>query len=86
MILEQNLSYRATGAVRSVGDRTSDDGTRARRGGVAGGDRWATPVKMPTNGLCGSRGKRIKEGKRPKMTSWSGRSPHLERRANRLTI
>ena len=86
MILEQNLSYRATGAVRSVGDRTSDDGTRARRGGVAGGGPRATRAKTRINELYGSRGKRIKEGKRPKMTSWSGRSPHLERRANRLTI
>ena len=86
MILGPNLSYQATGAVLFVEGRTSDEGTRARRGGVAGGGPRATPVKMPTNELYGSRGKRIKEGKRPKMTSWSGLWPHLERRANHRTI
>ena len=86
MILGPNLSYRATGAARSVGGRTSDEGTRARRGGVAGGGPRATRARTRTNERCASRGKRIKEGKRRKMTSWSGLWPLLERRANRLTI
>ena len=86
MILGPNRYSRATGAARSVGGRTSGDGTRARRGGVAGGGRRATPVKMPTNERCASRGKRIKEGKRRKMTSWNGLWPRLGPRANHLTI
>ena len=86
MILEQNLYCRATGAVLFVADRTFDEGTRARRGGVAGGGPRVTRAKMRINERCASRGKRIKEGKRPKMTSWSGLWPHLERRANHRTI
>ena len=86
MILGPNRYSRATGAARSVGGRTSDEGTRARRGGVAGGGPRVTRARTRTNERCASRGKRIKEGKRPKMTSWNGRSPRLERRASRQTI
>ena len=82
MILGPNRYSRATGAARSVGGRTSGDGTRARRGGVAGGGPRATPVKTRINELYGSRGKRIKEGKRRKMMSWSGLWQRLERRAS----
>ena len=67
MILGPNLSYQATGAVLFVEGRTSDEGTRARRGGVAGGGPRVTRAKMRINERCASRGKRIKEGKRPKM-------------------
>ena len=86
MILGPSLCCRATGAVRCVEDPTLGGGTRALLADVAGGDRWVTPEKMPTNELYGNRGKRIKEGKRRKMTSWSGLWPHLERRASRPTI
>ena len=82
MILARSRYSRATGAVRSVEGRTSDEGTRARRDGVAGGDRRATPVKMRINGLYGSRGRRINKGRPPKMTSWNGLWQHLERRAS----
>ena len=86
MILGPNRYSRATGAVLFVGGQTSDEGTRARRGGVAGGGPRVTRAKMPTNELYGNRGKRIKEGKRRKMTSWNGLWPRLERRAKRQTI
>ena len=86
MILGPNRYSRATGAARSVGGRTSDEGTRARRDGVAGGGPRATPVKTRINELYGSRGRRISGGKRPKTMSWNGLWQHLERRANRLTI
>ena len=86
MIRGPSRYSRATGAVLFVGGRTSDEGTRARRGGVAGGGPRATPVKTRINGLYGSRGKRIRGGKRPKTTSWNGLWPHLERRASRQTI
>ena len=69
MILGPNRYSRATGAVLFVGGQTSDEGTRARRGGVAGGGRRAIPERMPTNELYGSRGKRIKEGKKRRTTS-----------------
>ena len=86
MILEQNLSCREIGAVLFVADRTSVEEMRARRDGVAGGGRRVIPVKTRINGLYGSRGKRTSGGKRRRMMSWNGRSPHLERRASRLTI
>ena len=86
MILGPNLYCRATGGARSVAGRTSDEGTRARRGDVAGGGPRVTPVKTRINERCASRGKRIKEGKRRKMTSWNARSPHLERKASRQMI
>ena len=86
MILEQNLSCREIGAVLFVADRTSVEEMRARRDGVAGGGRRAIPERMPTHVLYGSRGRRIKEGKRRKTMSWNELWPRLERRANRLTI
>ena len=82
MILEQNLSCREIGAVLFVADRTSVEEMRARRDGVAGGGRRVIPVKTRINGLYGNRGKRIKEGRRRRTTSWNGLWPHLERRAS----
>ena len=50
MILGPNRYSRATGAARSVGGRTSGDGTRARRGGVAGGGPRVTPERTRIKG------------------------------------
>ena len=86
MILGPNRYSRATGAVLFVGGQTSDEGTRARRGGVAGGGPRVTRARTRTNERCASRGKRIKEGKKRRTTSWNGLWRHLERRASRLTI